>query len=105
MIAIGHAWFIDTCISAFVNAQMVYLLNDEDYFQVDEDYIGRTTSNILLFAFAAGLLYAIPGGWVFDRFMRKWPMFFAVTICALLIGVIPLTSPSVQWLTFVRCML
>ena len=84
---------------------MVYLLGDEDYFDVEEDFIGRTTSNILVFGFLAGVAYAVIGGWAFDRFARKWPIFIAVLLSAALMACIPLTGPSVQLLTFVRCLL
>ena len=84
---------------------MVYLLSDEDYFDVEEDRVGRTTSNILVFGYLAGVLYAVIGGWVFDRFARKWPIFIAVLLCAALMACIPLTGPNVHLLTFVRCML
>ena len=78
--AVGYLWFVSIAIGGFVNAWMVYLLGDEDYFDVEEDFIGRTTSNILVFGFLAGAAYAVIGGWVFDRFARKWPIFVGVLL-------------------------
>ena len=35
--AIGWPWFVECAMGSFVNAQMNYLLQDEDYYDVDEE--------------------------------------------------------------------
>ena len=84
---------------------MVYLLRDEDYFAVEDDEIGRTSSNILFWAYGIAIIYSAIGGWVYDRFLRKWPITVATVLGALLLAVIPLTCPSLALLTVVRVLI
>ena len=81
---------------------MVYLLLDEDYFAIEVNFIGRTSSMILFWGFLAAILYGPIGGWLYDRFLRKWPIFFSAILGSFMLMVFPLTSPSIAWLTLVR---
>ena len=100
--AIFYVYFLMTSIGGYINVQIVYLLRDERYFNMNEEHIGRTTSNILLIAMLCGLLWAPIAGQIYDIFLRKIPMFTAGSIAALWLFLCPHTSPSVFWLTVVR---
>ena len=68
VIAIGLTWFLDSAIGGYVNAQIVYLIQDEDYFDVDEEHEGRTSSNIYATALAGSMLWSFFAGYIYDRF-------------------------------------
>ena len=100
--AIGWTWFLDAAIGGYVNAQIVYLIQDEDYFDVEEEREGRTSSNIYAIALAFSMLWSFFAGYIYDRFQRKMPCFLAALIGASLVALCPQTSPSIFWLTVVR---
>ena len=97
--------FIEAATAGYTNAQMVYLLRDEDYFNVDEDHQGRTSSNILMIAQCVGLVWSFFAGYIYDRFMRRNPLTLFALLGALFLALCPHTSPSEAWLTVVRCLI
>ena len=91
-----------TSIGGYINVQIVYLLRDPTYFNMDEDYQGRVTSNILLVAILCGLFWTTIAGYIYDIFARKLPIFSAGAIGSFFLFLCPHTAPSLMWLTFVR---
>ena len=94
-----------TTIGGYVNVQIVYLLRDTNYFSVNQDHIGRITSNILLIALICGAFWGTLAGTFYDVFSRKMPIFCAGIFGALLLFMCPHTAPSIAWLTFIRACL
>ena len=87
-----------TSIGAYINAQTVFLLRDKTHFDLDSDYQGRVTSNILLVAIIAGILFSLTAGCIYDFFGRKLPIFVAILGSAVFIALCPYTAPSLAWL-------
>ena len=102
LLAIPYVFFISNSIGGYINVQIIYLLRDSDYFNMDVDYSGRITSNILLIAIFCGLFWTAIAGLIYDYFSRKIPMFLACSVGSFLLLVCPHTAPSVLALSFVR---
>ena len=105
LFSIFYVFFLMTTIGGYVNVQIVYLLRDPAYFSVNQDHIGRVTSNILLMAIICGTFWVTLAGYIYDIFSRKTPIFTAGVFGALFLLLLPHTSPSIMWLTFVRACL
>lgn len=105
LFSIFYVFFLMTTIGGYINVQIVYLLRDHGYFSIDQDHIGRVTSNILFAAIICGTCWVPVSGYLYDIFSRKAPIFTAGIIGAVLLFLCPHTAPSVMWLTFIRaCM-
>ena len=102
LFSIFYVFFIMTTIGGYVNVQIVYLLRDTGYFDVNQDHIGRITSNILLTALIVGALWGTVAGTIYDIFSRKMPIFFAGIMGAFLLFLCPHSAPSIVWLTLIR---
>ena len=81
---------------------MVYLLRDEDYFDVDEDRQGRTSSNILTAATLVGMAWAFFAGPIYDLYNRRKPLIIAALTASGFVALLPLTAPKVALLCLVR---
>ena len=103
--SIGWPWFMECAMGGFVNAQMNYLLQDEDYYDVDEERYGRTSSNILTIAYVGAMFWSFFGGYIYDRFNRRVPIFVASMLGCGFVALVPHTAPSITWLTIVRLLL
>ena len=91
-----------TSIGGYLNVQIIYLLRDPELFNLDQDFQGRAMSNILFVSILVGLCFTTMAGYIYDIFMRKWPMFLAGLTGAFMVFVCPYTAPSLFWLTAVR---
>lgn len=70
--------FLASTCGGFVNANMVYILRDPQYFGIDKEQQGRVTSNILFFAILVGTIFSFFAGYIYDVCNRKIPMFMAI---------------------------
>lgn len=104
-LAVFLAPFVDSITAGYCNAQMVYLLRDEDYFNVDEERQGRTSSNILMISQCVGLAWSFFAGYIFDRYNRRIPLTIFAVLGAVFLALCPHTSPSEAWLTVVRSLI
>ena len=102
LFAIFYVFFLMTSIGGYINVQIVYLLRDENYFNMEEEYQGRVTSTILLVSVICGLCWTTIAGYIYDIFKRKIPLFLAGVIGSFYLFLCPYTAPSIAWLTFVR---
>ena len=96
------SWFLDATIGGYVNAQMVYLLRDEDYFDVEEDRQGRVSSNILTFASLTGMAWTFFAGPIYDLYNRRKPLIITALVASSFVALLPLTAPKVVILCLVR---
>ena len=103
VLAIFLSWFVFAAINGFANAQMVYLLRDEDYFEVIYEDQEKISASIYLGAIATAFVYAPFAGWFYDLYGRNFLMFSSTVIAAYLVAILPLTAPSVITLGIVRC--
>ena len=102
LFSIFYVFFLMTTVGGYINVQIVYLLRDRGYFNIDQDHIGRVTSNILFAAIICGTCWVPVSGYLYDIFSRKGPIFTAGIIGAVFLFLCPHTAPSVMWLTFIR---
>ena len=105
LFSIFYVFFLMTTIGGYINVQIVYLLRDTTYFDMEADRQGRVTSNILLAAITCGLCWVMIAGYIYDLAGRKMPIFLAGAIGSGFLVLCPYTSPSIMWLTFVRAVI
>jgi len=96
---------LGTAIAAYVNAEVIFLLRDEDYFAVDASEIGRVSSDILFYALLFTLLLSIGVGYLFDMFGRRTIIMGSLYVMALVVLLMPYTAPSIVLLTCLRIVL
>lgn len=84
---------ISVAASAYVNANMPYLLQSPDHFNIPFSETGRSAGRVLFWAMLAATILTPFLGYLYDLFSRKWiiiPMFFVV---AAIISVLPYSAP------------
>ena len=100
--AIFWSCFVGTLVSGYLNAQSIYLLRDEEYFDVDEDDIGKTSSTVLMTASGISTFWTFAAGPIYDICLRKVPITISVLVAALFLGLCPETAPSLTLFTINR---
>ena len=88
-------YFAIAVVSNFVNTQMVFLLRDKDYFNVQNKIIGTVSSDIMFYLHLTTISFSLFVGYIFDIFGRKITLFLSLMGCGILIIAIPQTSPVV----------
>lgn len=102
LFAIFYAFFVMTAIAGYSNVQIVYMLRDPEMFDFDLEFQGRAISNIFLVAMIAGIFFTTVAGYIYDIFLRKWPLFFTGILAATMLFACPYTAPSLVGLAIVR---
>ena len=82
-------------LSTYVNAQTIFLLRDEDYFDVDEDKLGSVSSTIVLVSFPGAMIGTLGAGYLFDILGRKLTLFGAFFLGSIFVFCIPYTAPNI----------
>ena len=82
-------------LTTYVNAQTIFLLRDEEFFNVSEDKIGRTTSLLVMSGLPGAAIGTFTAGYLFDIMGRRLTLFLSFFISACFVLAIPYTSPSV----------
>ena len=49
LLAIPYLFFTIAIVSSFINTQMIFILRDEDYFNVPRNQIGTVSSDIMFY--------------------------------------------------------
>ena len=102
LFAIFYIFFLVTTAGGYINVQIVYLLRDENYFNLEAEKIGSTVSNIIIISLIAATLWTLVAGYLFDMLGRLPPIFTSGIIMAVLVLVIPYCAPSILLLIVVR---
>ena len=90
-------------LSTYVNAQTIFLLRDEEFFDVPEDKLGATSSNIVLVSFPGAMVGTLGAGFLFDILGRKLTLTGAFFFGSCFVFMIPYTAPNIwPWLVIVR---
>ena len=89
--------------TTYVNAQTIFLLEDEDMFNVPEKKIGVVASQLSLWGYPFAMAGTFTSGYVYDIVGRRLTLFLSFSIGAALIFFIPYTAPHVfPWLFAIR---
>lgn len=90
-------------LGTFLNAQLVFLLSNPDYFNVPQSQIGYTTGLLSFVSYPGAIIGSIFVGYAFDIFGRRFTLAASLFACSLLIAIIPQTSPKIYpWLVIIR---
>jgi MFS family permease len=88
---------------AYVNADLVFLLRNKSYFGIDTDKeVGVIQSKIVLASLIAAAILSFFMGQAYDIFGRIRLISINFLILAILVAIIPYTSPSIFWLGVTR---
>jgi MFS family permease len=84
----------NTSVGAYVNCQIIFMLQDTAYFNVDPDEVGRTTSQLIFWGLIVSLFLQIGFGYAYDIFGRRALILASTATNAAVLYFIPYTSPS-----------
>lgn len=104
IIAIPMVPFCCTLLFTYLNAQVIFLLDNPNMFNVPRENMGKV-SGLLVFASLPGAIIGTMFiGYIYDIVGRRLTLFSSFFIGSGLIALVPWTSPSVvPWLLVVRC--
>ena len=92
-----------TIVGVYMNAQLAFMLADENMFNIAEDRIGRATSELLYYTVPFSLLSSTIASYAYEILGRN----LVLTVSYLLTGVVyvwmPYTAPNYTWLIVSRC--
>ena len=93
-------------ISSYLNAQVIFLLRNDDFFNVADDKIGIVSSSLIFYSLPGSVIATFFSGYLFDVLGRKVTLFGCFLIASLLLFAVPWTSPDVYpWLLLVRILI
>lgn len=102
MLAIFLNMVLITATWAYVNAQMPFLLQDPDYFNLPFSKTGAAAGLVLFWGMFASVLLSPLFGTAYDVLGRKWIMITASFLAVASIVLLPLTAPLFWLLCLVR---
>ena len=82
-------------ISSYVNAQTIFLLREEDYFDVDPDKIGAVSSTLVLLCLPTAMIATFSAGYLYDTIGRRITLFCSFFFGSCFVVSIPFTAPNV----------
>ena len=94
VLALPYVQVFNTSVGAYVNCQVIFMLQDAAYFNVDPDEVGRTTSHLILWGLVAGIFFQVGFGYGYDIFGRRAMILMCTATNAGVMYVLPYTSPS-----------
>lgn len=72
---------------------------------MNEDHLGRSSSNTLVIALVSRMVWAIFAGFIYDKIGRKVPISVSVILGALFVFILPETAPSMALLILNRVLI
>ena len=89
-------------LTSYVSAQTIFLLRDKSMFDVEDDHIGRISSQLSMWSFPFAMVGVFASGYVYDIIGRKWTLFVSFAMASFFIFLIPHTAPHLFSLFIVR---
>ena len=104
-LAIFYVAFMDFAPAGFYNAQMTFLLESPDHFNIPRDQIGRANSIMLFSVYVCCILFQPFNGYIYELFGRRAPLTLCPFGTALLMSILPQTAPYFSLCVIVRSLL
>mmetsp|Transcript_17153 Transcript_17153/g.23131 ORF Transcript_17153/g.23131 Transcript_17153/m.23131 type:complete len:192 (+) Transcript_17153:106-681(+) len=102
LLALPLTSMIAVSAGGFVNANMPFLLRDENYFNFQFSEVGDRTGTALFWAYLASTLVTPFLGYVYDTVGRFWFMIPAMFAMSIFMAILPYTAPSFGALIVMR---
>jgi len=103
VLAISMIIMTSVIMSTYLSAELVFLLTDKNFFAVPTDKIGYVLGLLNLAAMPGAIVGAIFAGYVYDICGRRVTLAVSLFLCAILVAVVPWTSPDIiPWLVVLR---
>ena len=82
-------------LSTYVNAQTILLLRNDEFFDINEDKLGRISSTLVLAGLPVAMFATFSAGYLFDTVGRRITLFCTFFFGSGFVLIIPYTSPNV----------
>ena len=86
---------ITMLLSTYVSAQSIFLLRDPEFFDVNEDRLGRVSTTLVLVGFPGAILGTFGAGYLFDIVGRRITLFCTFFFGSCFVFAIPYTAPNI----------
>lgn len=94
-----------TMIGVYLNAQLAYMLEDKNMFNIQSSEIGELTSQLTMHSIPFSMITTFFVSYLFEIFGRRLTLVLSYLLTAGIYLVIPYTSPDYSALTAMRCLL
>ncbi len=103
ILAISFIAVTSFILSTFLNAQLIFLLANPDFFGIQKDKMGYVSGMLSFVATPAAILGSIFAGYFYDLFGRRITIGFSLFCSSIMLALVPWTSPDIfPWLITVR---
>ena len=102
LVALPLTSMIAVAAGGFVNANMPFLLRDEQYFNFQFSEVGDRTGTALFWAYLASTVVTPFLGYVYDTLGRFWFMIPSMFALSFFLAILPFTAPHFWLLIFIR---
>ena len=92
-------------VVAYVNAQLAYMLEDHNMFNAPQDQIGQIVSELTIYSLPFTMVFTCITSYVYELMGRKWTIFLSFISSAAIMVAFPYSSPDMDFLLVLRCML
>ena len=93
MIALVIIPMITVAAGAYTNANMPYLLQSRDHFNVAFEKVGTRSGHVLFYALLIGTFLTPAFGYCYDLFGRRWLIISSLFIYAIQMSFLPHSAP------------
>ena len=95
ILAVAGIVMTSIILNTFLNAQLVFLLTNVDYFGVPQTSLGQVTGMLNMVGYPGAVVGSIFAGYVFDIFGRRGTITVSLAVCSVLVATVPWTAPNI----------
>ena len=82
-------------LSTYVNAQLIFLLTNPEYFGVADEDEGKISGKLISYSLPGAMVATFFVGYIYDILGRKWTLFLSFALTSVLVLFVPYTSPVI----------
>ena len=92
-------------VGVYLNAQLAFMMEDKNMFNVPPDEIGQLTSNLTVYSLPFSMLMTFITSYIYELLGRRLTIFVSFLSTALVYIAIPYTAPDVNKLLVLRILI
>lgn len=92
-------------IGVYMNTQLTYMLQDENYFDIDKKVIGQKVAELTIYSLPVSMITTFFISYIFEILGRRNTLCLSYFFTAIVLFIFPRTAPHYNYLILMRCLI